>query len=159
MREAGVCGLPVRLFDFETDAVSVGLDRGQGGAGGAEEGVEDHVLNVGGHADEPSGESDWVGCRVSVAAAGTWDVIPDLTHGGVVIIGGEHAASALEWCGLAVGAGLFEPEDVLDIVLDDAIGLVGLAESGAGMAFAILCQKIVARPSKPIWRVRTRMSA
>ena len=49
-------------------------------------------------------------------------------------VGRKHASRALQWCRLAIGAGLLEPKDELHVVLDDAIGLIGFSEGGARAA-------------------------
>src|SRR6266851_1770503 len=69
---------------------------------------------------------------MAVTAGRAWDVRPDLAHGGIVIVGWDHAARALQGGRLAVRSGLTQAQDELDVVLYDAVWLVGFSEGGAG---------------------------
>jgi hypothetical protein len=98
------------------------------GRAGTHEGIKNRVAYEAKHTNQPNGKGKRVRRRM-VFGRFPSDVVPDLLDPFFVIGVGDNTqqASSLSW--FSVTAGLSQHQDVLDIVLDDTVGIIWFAEN------------------------------
>ena len=94
---------------------------------GAEEWVQNGIPHEAEHANQPLGELERIGRRM-IACGGPGEAGPDLLEPFLMIGVANDAENPRGYRRAAIAAGLSLHEDEFDVVLDDGIRLVGLAE-------------------------------
>jgi len=117
---------------FHANAVATVLQRGQHRGGGAAERIQHGVAGEREHLHQPRGQfqGEWCGM---LPGRGSGDG-PELLEPFVELVLGDHAQPALFFGGFAVATRLALHEDELDVILNDGVRLVGLAEKFRAVA-------------------------
>jgi len=116
------------LFDLVSNAGTIRLHCCQPGCPGAAEWIQDDVAHKGEHADQPESDLLWKQCWMPPVSHLPRHIGPDLPEPPLVILFFDNAQRPLGWSRLSIGPRSTEDQDIFDLVLDDRVRLVGLAQ-------------------------------
>jgi hypothetical protein len=144
-------------IDLDADTVAAASRRCNAGAPGAKEGIENRIARKAEHADEPFSKLDGVRSRM-VPGWRSGQVVPHEAKPFLVILLWDYAHDARCHRRAPIPTRLALHQNILDVVLDDGIGFVRLAqEAGTVLNFISCVGNLVPKDSLKV--VETELAA